>query len=272
VASPQASHAVREPNERMRVALFVPCYVDQLRPTVGLATLALLEAVGCEVAYPEEQTCCGQPFATAGEPRRAAALGRRFVEVFEAFDAIVAPSGSCVATLRHGLPRWSPDPRAHAVAARTRELCELLGDPATRPLPRGRYPHRVGIHASCHALRELRLGSPSESREPPRPDPARRLLSGLEGLELVEPARRDECCGFGGVFAIEQEAVSARMGLDRLTDHQRAGAEVIVSTDVSCLLQLEGVARRHGHPQRFLHVAEVLAAACGLDGDAGRAS
>jgi L-lactate dehydrogenase complex protein LldE len=148
------------------------------------------------------------------------------------------------------------------------ELCEFLvaNEAAATSAPPPAFPHRVALHASCHALRELRLGTPSETRESPRMDPARALLERVPGLELVPLTRPDECCGFGGVFAVEEEAVSCRMALDRLADHRAARAEVITSTDVSCLLQLEGVARRRGFALRVLHVAEILAARGGPDG------
>ncbi len=267
------------------VALFVPCYVDQLRPAVGLAALELLEARGLAVAFPEAQSCCGQPLLTAGAPREAARLVEKFVRTFARYDAVVAPSGSCVATLRGHLARLAPSEDARALAPRVFELCELLvalGDPP--PAPAGApappephashaapapqpplaptppaFPHRVALHVSCHGLRELRLGSPTETREPQRRDPARELLARVPGLELVTLGRPDECCGFGGVFAVAEEAVSCRMALDRLADHAAARAEVVTSTDISCLLHLEGVARRRGLPLRVLHVAEILA-------------
>lgn len=238
----------------MKLALFIPCYVDQLRPEVGLAVVRLLDALGIAFEVPDAQTCCGQPFSTAGERTQAARLARRFDEVFSAYDVIVTPSGSCTAHVRRHLP----DPVS---ASRTRELCEFLIESGALSGRSGRFPRRVGLHASCHALRELGHGRPSESRAPARPDPARLLLAGLAGLELVELTRRDECCGFGGLFALEEEAVSCRMGLDRLADHERAGAEVVTSSDVSCLLQLEGLARKRGSPLVFRHVAEILAEA-----------
>jgi L-lactate dehydrogenase complex protein LldE len=247
----------------MRVALFVPCYVDQLKPEVGLATLEVLRSVGIEPEYPLDQTCCGQPFLTAGERDSAARLAQRFTQVFGHFDRIVTPSGSCAATVRRHLSRLAPDPTAAAVATATRELCEFLVETDRIPPASVSFPGRVGLHASCHGLRELGEGNPSETREPPRRDPARVLLEGIDGLELIDLSRRDECCGFGGVFAIEQEAVSTRMGLDRLADHRRGGAEVLTSTDVSCLLHLEGLARRREDPLRVLHVAEILAVASG---------
>ena len=243
----------------MRVALFIPCYVDQLRPEVGLAALDVLEALGIEVAYPEDQTCCGQPFQTAGETGRARALGDHFVDVFDGFDRIVSLSGSCAATIRRHLPAWLPGRRAEEVARRTLEFCEFLLEQGGLDGLQGRFPHRVGLHASCHALRELRLGTPSETREPPRPDPAASLLDRIDGLERVDLARRDECCGFGGLFSVEEEAVSTRMGLDRLADHGASGSEIIASSDVSCLLHLEGLAKKRGMPFRTMHIAEILA-------------
>ena len=247
------------------IALFVPCYVDQLRPSVGLAALQLLEARGFSVAVPREQTCCGQPFLSAGATRDAARLAANFVRVFARYDAVVAPSGSCAAMLRKHLVQLVPGNEARGASERVYELCEFLAtqggaDGTAAPLPSGEPPQRVALHASCHALRELRLGSPSETREPPRIDPARLLLERVPGLELVPLARPDECCGFGGVFAVAEEAVSCRMALDRLADHLAARAEFVTSTDVSCLIHLEGVARRRKLPLRVLHVAEILAA------------
>ncbi|HIF92193.1 MAG: (Fe-S)-binding protein [Myxococcales bacterium] len=249
----------------MRVALFVPCYIDQLRPGVGLAALDVLEAFGFDVVFPEAQTCCGQPFLTAGESRSAKSLFHHYLDVFEDFDQIVTLSGSCAATVRCQLPNHVPGSRAKAIASHTFEFCEFLvaHDVASRNL--GHFPHRVGLHASCHALRELGLGTPSELRHLGRPDPARSLLSSIQGLQLVDLTRSDECCGFGGVFSVEEEAVSCRMGLDRLADHQLAGSEVITSTDISCLFQLQGLGAKSqasgapGFEFRMLHVAELLA-------------
>lgn len=243
----------------MRVALFVPCYVDQLKPQVGVASLELLRQAGLEPVYPIDQTCCGQPFLTAGETDRARVLGRRFLQIFGRFDAVVTPSGSCAATLRGHLSRFAPGAEAERLAANTFELCEFLTQHTSLPAPSGAFPFRVGLHASCHALRELGLGTPSETRGPVRADPVETLLRRVPELELIDLARRDECCGFGGVFAVEEEAVSVRMGLDRLNDHRRGRAEVVTSSDVSCLLQLEGLARKRALPIRVLHVAEILA-------------
>jgi L-lactate dehydrogenase complex protein LldE len=240
----------------MRVALFVPCYVDQLWPEVGLATADVLERLGVAVAFPEAQTCCGQPFANAGFEDEARALARRFVTAFEGFDRVVCPSGSCTAMVRHAFARLLGPPQP--LAARVHELCEFLVDVLGVERIPGRFPRRVGLHPSCHGLRELRLARASERVEPPY-DKVGRLLASLEGLELAAPDRADECCGFGGSFAVTEPEVSCRMGLDRLAAHEAAGAQVVTSVDASCLLHLRGLAERRGSPLRVMHVAEILA-------------
>jgi L-lactate dehydrogenase complex protein LldE len=243
----------------MRVGLFIPCHVDQLWPEVGLASLALLERAGVDVSFPEAQTCCGQMHHSVGDRAAARALALRFTRIFDGYDAIVAPSGSCVAMVRVHYPSLlGHGPELDSLCARTYELCEFLHAVLRAPAPRHAFPHRVGLHAGCHALRELRLGSPSEGGSHGE-DPARALLTALPGLELVPLARPDECCGFGGAFCVEEEAVSCRMGLDRLADHRAARAEVLTSSDPSCLLHLRALARRHGSDVRVLHVAQILA-------------
>ena len=243
------------------VGLFVPCYVDQFYPQVGMATVELLERLGCRVDFPEAQTCCGQPMANAGSIDAARPLAERFVSIFERYRYVVCPSGSCTSMVRnHYADLLPPGPRLESVVARTYELCEFIVDVlGIRSIP-GSYPHRVGLHQSCHALRELRLGSDSE-RMVPRFDKVRDLLGGLEGITLIELQRPDECCGFGGLFSVDEEAVSCAMGRDRLADHARGGAEVITGVDMSCLMHLEGLARREKKGVRVRHVAEILAGA-----------
>jgi L-lactate dehydrogenase complex protein LldE len=248
-------------NGRMKVGLFIPCYVDQLYPGVGMATVEVLEGLGVEVEYPEAQTCCGQPMLNAGCGDAARPLARRFLEIFGGYEHVVSPSGSCVAMVRaqygglvgeaEGLER---------VARSTFELCEFVVDVLKIERFAGRFAHKVGIHQSCHGLRELRLGSGTERRIAPFSKVAT-LLSGLGGIELVELARPDECCGFGGTFAVSEEAISCSMGRDRIADHERGGAEVVTSVDMSCLMHLDGLIRRGGRPLRVMHVAEILAAA-----------
>jgi L-lactate dehydrogenase complex protein LldE len=251
----------------MKVGLFIPCYVDQCYPNVGLATVDLLERHGVAVDYPEAQTCCGQPMANSGLGDAARPLAERFLQIFGEYDHVVCPSGSCVAMVRvhyRGLlaDRASQEltERLARVARSTHELCEFLVDVLKVEQASGRFPHRVGLHHSCHGLRELRLGSGSERRIP-RFDKIGRLLGGLSEIELVEPARSDECCGFGGTFAVTEDAVSCAMGRDRLAAHERAGAQIVTAADMSCLMHLDGLIRRDRRPLRVMHVAEILAEA-----------
>jgi L-lactate dehydrogenase complex protein LldE len=244
----------------MNIALFVPCYVDQLFPRVAWASVAVLERHGCDVSFDPAQTCCGQALLNTGAPDAARPLARHFLELFARADHVVAPSASCVATVRRHYAHLLPgDPRT-ADLSRVRELCEFLVDVLGVERAPGRFAHRVGLHPSCHGLRELHLGQGSErgASEVAHRDPARQLLASLDGIEIVEPARPDECCGFGGAFAVGESAVSGQMGRDRVRAHRAAGAEVLTATDVSCLAHLEGVARRAREPLRVLHVAEIL--------------
>jgi len=242
---------------RVEVALFVPCYVDQLYPQVGLATADLLERHGVTVRFPEAQTCCGQPMANSGFFDDARVLARRMVDVFAPYEHVVCPSGSCTSMVRNHYGMLLPEsPALGALRAKTRELCEFLHD-VLALRPRGRFAARVGLHQSCHGLRELRLASGSERPVAPF-SKMRALLEGIDGLQLVDLARGDECCGFGGTFAVAEEAVSCAMGRDRIADHEHAGAEVITGGDVSCLMHLEGLIRRDRKRLRVLHVAELL--------------
>jgi len=234
---------------------------------VGRATLDVLERHGLEVDFPRDQTCCGQPMYNAGFSDEARTLARRHVRIFREYEHVVCPSASCVATVRHGYASLVPkEPGFEDVRASTRELCEFLTDVLGVTSVPGRFPHRVGLHASCHGVRELRLAGASElgaSAPGARPtlDRAHRLLASIDGIELVSPRRPDECCGFGGTFAVDEPAVAAMMGRDRIADHARAGAEIVTATDVSCLAHLDGLMRHDGSPLRVMHVAEILAAA-----------
>lgn len=235
----------------------MPCYIDQFYPRVAQATLALLEGLGCTVTVPVGQTCCGQPMANAGFERESRETMQHFVETFAPFEYIVAPSGSCVYHVQHHYDALEQTPAVRQVRARTHELCAFLTDVLqVKTLPAS-FPHRVGLHESCHGLRGLRLGRASELMEPPY-SKVRHLLEMVDGLELVPLDRPDECCGFGGTFAVAEEAVSVRMGRDRIEDHLAHGAEFITATDMSCLMHLDGLIRRQQLPLRVCHVAEIL--------------
>jgi L-lactate dehydrogenase complex protein LldE len=244
----------------MRIGLFIPCYVDQLFPDVGMATVELLERCGCEVEFPEQQTCCGQPMANTGCLEDARPLAEAFLRIFAPFEYVVCPSGSCTAMVTHHYDDFlSGNPAYDQLKSKTFELTQFLTDVAKLERLEGlRFPHRVGLHNSCHGLRELRLGSSSE-RMLPQFSKARQLLDLVDGLELVDLERTDECCGFGGTFAITEEAVSCMMGRDRIHDHKQAGAEVITAGDMSCLMHLDGLIRRDGDALPVMHIAQILA-------------
>ncbi len=253
----------------MRIGLFIPCYIDQFYPQVGLATVRVLEkyagdwAAGrgepFEIDFPAAQTCCGQPMANTGCTEEARPLAEAFLRIFHPYDAVVAPSGSCVAMVRHHYDEFfSVDPRFEDLKHKTFELCEFLHDILKIERIEGQFPHKVGLHQSCHGLRELRLGSASELATETT-DKLRRLLETMEGISFAELSRPDECCGFGGTFAVNEEAVSCMMGNDRLYDHEQAGTEVLTAADMSCLMHLGSLIRRQQKPIRVMHIAEILA-------------
>lgn len=242
----------------MRVGLFVPCYVDAFEPEVGIATLELLERFGCTVEYPFDQTCCGQPMTNTGCHAEAAATEALFVKNFSGFDYVVAPSGSCVHQVREHLTAIPQTDEVRRVRASTYELVEFLHDVLkVEALPWANFPHKVAYHANCNALRGIHHARPSELVKPYYSKPLD-LLRLVKGVELVDLARPDECCGFGGTFSVFEPAVSAKMGYDKVADQNRAGAEYVVSADSSCLMHQKGCAERLGLPLRYIHIAQVL--------------
>ena len=245
----------------MNAGLFIPCYVDQLYPQVAMATLDLLEQHGVEVDFPDQQTCCGQPMANTGCTTDTRPLALKFFEVFKNYEYVICPSGSCVSMVRNHYDEYlAGTPGFEELKAKTFELCEFLTDVLKVESIAGSFPWKVGLHQSCHGLRELRLGSSSEINGP-KFSKTKHLLEALEGIELCDLKRPDECCGFGGTFAVNEEAVSCMMGLDRIADHEAAGVQVITANDMSCLMHLDGLIRRQKKPIRVMHVAEILAGA-----------
>ncbi|CAO5155948.1 iron-sulfur oxidase subunit used in L-lactate utilization [Frankia sp. AiPs1] len=241
----------------MRIALFVTCLVDTLFPQVGRATVTLLERLGHEVTFPARQTCCGQMHVNTGYQREALALVRNHVAAFEdaGVDVIVAPSGSCVGSVRHQqamVARAAGDERlalrAEAVAARTHELSELLVDVLGVEDVGAYYPHRVTYHPTCHSLRMLGVGD--------RPE---RLLRRVGGITLLELPNAAECCGFGGTFALKNTETSTAMLADKMRDVLTTGAEVATAGDSSCLMHIGGGLSRLRAGTRTVHLAEILA-------------
>ena len=239
----------------MRIALFVTCLADTLFPDVGKSTTVLLERLGHQVAFPEAQTCCGQMHVNTGYQREALPLIRRYVETFEPYDVIVAPSGSCVGSVRHQhamVARRCGDPgladRAEAVAGRTFELSQLLTDVLGVEGVGAYYPHRVTYHPTCHSLRLLGVA-----------DRPARLLRQVAGLELVDLPDAEVCCGFGGTFAIKNADTSTAMLADKMRNVLGTRAEVCTAGDSSCLMHIGGGLSRLRAGVKTVHLAEILA-------------
>ena len=242
----------------MKIGLFIPCYVDALYPEVGVATYRLLTSLGLDVEYPLNQTCCGQPMANAGFETMAETMADKMDKLFAGFDHIVAPSASCAAFVKLNYPHILKGKHKCITSKKITDVVEFLHDVLqVKSLP-SRFPHVVSIHNSCHGVRELGLSSPSE-RNIPRYSKIKDLLSLVEGITIKEPERPDECCGFGGMFSVEKPDISVRMGTDKLERHIATGAEFITGPDSSCLMHMQGIARRLNKPIKFIHVAEILA-------------
>ena len=241
----------------MNIAIFIPCYVDQFYPQVGVATVELLEKVGCKVHFPKNQTCCGQPMANSGYEHLSQGCNELFTETFSDFDYIVCPSGSCTLHIKEHLHSEKKEAEAKKVRGSIYELVEFLTDILKITNLDATFPHRVGLHQSCHGQRGLKLSQMSELNSPAFSKPER-LLGMVRELELVSLDRKDECCGFGGTFCVNEEAVSVKMGKDRIKDHLKNDVEIITGSDVSCLMHLEGILRRQNSTIRVRHIAEIL--------------
>jgi L-lactate dehydrogenase complex protein LldE len=230
----------------VRVALFVTCLADTLLPETGKATVTVLERLGVQVDFPREQTCCGQLHLNAGYVDEARVLARRFAEVFAPYDAVVTPSGSCAGHVRTHVPELAEDA---GVAGRVRELSEFLTGTLGVLDVGSRFEGAVAYHPTCHSLRVLRLGDGPES-----------LLRTIPGLDLAPLPAAEECCGFGGTFAVKNAAVSGAMLAEKLANVAASGAGTVCACDASCLLHIGGGLRRLRSPVRTLHLAEILAA------------
>jgi L-lactate dehydrogenase complex protein LldE len=240
------------------VGLFIPCYIDMIYPEVGIATLQLLERFGLDVEVPLNQTCCGQPMANSGDEANAAAAEHLFVENFSAYEYIVGPAGSCVKQVRCHFDSIDQTDEVKHVRQHTYELVEFLHDVLkVESFPWAEFRHSVAIHNSCSSIRGLGIAKPSEIMGAPF-DKTAALLAKVKGLVLAPVDRPDDCCGFGGTFCVTDEAVSARMGLEKAHDHLRHGAEYVVSPDMSCLMHQQGIARRDGMELKHTHFSQVL--------------
>lgn len=244
----------------MKVGLFIPCYVNTIYPEVGVASYKLLTSLGVDVDYPIDQTCCGQPMANAGFEDKAIPLAVHFESIFDKFDYVVAPSASCAAFVKENYPRLlEKEEHLCQTSGKIHDICEFIHDVLKVESLPSRFPHKVSVHNSCHGVRELHLSSASELNIP-RYSKIKKLLSLVDGIEVFEPQKVDECCGFGGMFSIEETDVSVCMGQDKLKNHIATGAEYITGADSSCLMHMQGIVNREKLPIKFIHVVQILAA------------
>jgi L-lactate dehydrogenase complex protein LldE len=235
-----------------KVSLFVPCFVDQLLPQVAMDAVTVLRRIGCEVNFPEGQTCCGQPAFNSGYWDDARPCAEKFLRVFKDAEYVVSPSGSCTTMVRSFYPELltssSSRGEAESMARRTFELSEFLVKVAKAEDVGASFPHSVTYHASCHGLRELHL------REEPL-----RLLRKVKGLKLVDMLRLDECCGFGGTFATKFESISAAMGISKAESIAVTGADYVTAIDPSCLMHVQGILGKRRDRAKTIHLASILA-------------
>jgi L-lactate dehydrogenase complex protein LldE len=238
----------------VRVALFIPCYVDLINPEVGVSVVRVLRRLGVEVVYPEGQTCCGQPAFNSGFFDEARTVARHFLEVFEKerWEYIVCPSGSCTTMVSHYYPfllKDLPDERerSETLGHRVREFSEFLVNVMDVKDLGARYEGRAVFHTGCHQRRELGL-----LREP------RELLRNVEGLELLDWDNEELCCGFGGTFSVKMPAISTAMADEKIRALEKSGADTLISGDSSCLMHLKGRLMRTGHDTRVYHLAQIL--------------
>ena len=233
------------------VAMFVPCYIDQFFPHIAKATAQLLTQLGIPLVFPDKQTCCGQPAFNSGYWEEARKVVRHFCKAMKGHKWIVSPSGSCSAMCRVFFGHVDPSPEVAEVSGRVFELTEFLVNILGVTDVGARFPHKVTLHNGCHTRRELGVV------EPPL-----KLLANVRDLELHELPNVEECCGFGGTFSVKMPGTSLAMGGTKVENILKSGADVVVSPDISCLMHIGGILRRHPEAQhiRAIHIAEVLTA------------
>jgi len=233
--------------------------MNELYPTASMSTLKLLEKLNFDVEYPVNQTCCGQPMSNTGCNSDVENLAKRFVDIFKKYDYIVAPTGSCVTMVKDHYSEFfeEDDKDFKKVKTSIYEVCEFLHDVVQLDKLDVSFPHKVGVHNSCHGHRGLQLGSASELNIP-HYSKLHNLLSLVKDIEIVPLKRDDECCGFGGTFCVTEPDISVAMGKDRIKDHEDAGAQFITGADMSCLMHMEGLINKENKRIKVLHIAEIL--------------
>lgn len=242
----------------MKIGFFVPCYVDALAPQAAISTFELLRRFDLDVHYIEQAACCGLPLTDMGYDHKGCVLESNVVKWLTGYDYIVIPSGICTDQIRHHLTAVEQTPEVKHIRNTTCDIVEFLHDILqVKSPPWAKFPHRVALHNGCHSLRFLHQARPTELMIPDYSKPAA-LLNLVEGLEVGYATRRDECCGFGGIFSIWDESCAAQQGLDKVSDYERNGFEYVTSADFSCLMHQQCIARKNGVNIKTYYIAEIL--------------
>jgi L-lactate dehydrogenase complex protein LldE len=241
-----------------KVALFIPCFIDSIYPNVALATKKILEELGFDVDYPENQTCCGQPLYNSGFKDDARDLSNRFYEIFKDYDYIVAPSASCISMVKVHYKELLEQNMYENISKKSFEICEFLHDIVKLDHTDISFPHTISIHKSCHGLRELNLSTPSEVNLAYQ-DKIQNLLTLIKDITILPMYKEQECCGFGGTFSINEPELSIHMAKDKISNFIDTKAEYFVGYDNSCMMHLKSVSDFDGDDIKYIHVVEILA-------------
>ncbi|MEE9437764.1 MAG: (Fe-S)-binding protein [Saprospiraceae bacterium] len=241
----------------MKIGLFIPCYIDQFYPEVGKISYLLLQKLGHEVYVPMDVQCCGQPIANAGYEDLAKPLYNKFVEQYKDFDMVVMPSGSCTYHIKSHYTNVEQSEQLKKIRRVTIDICDFLLKYEKDNLPKVEFSGKVALHTGCHSLRGLRFGEGSEIHKKPH-SKLKELLSYAENAIVNDLDRPDECCGFGGTFAIAEEAISVKMGNDKIRDVKRQEVDYLISNDMSCLMHLGGIIKKKKEKIKVMHVIEIF--------------
>ena len=240
------------------VALFVPCFIDSIYPRVAFSCVKILEENGFNVVFPKEQSCCSQPFLNSGFLDEAKVLAEKFYDIFQDYDYIVAPSASCISTIRFGYKRLLSKEKYEKLKSKSYEICEFLHDVIKLRKLDVSFDYSVSIHKSCHGLRELQLATPLELNISYH-DKIQNLLKLVKDIKIIPMQNAQECCGFGGTFSINESEISKKMAIDKIENFKKTKADFFVGYDNSCMMHLKSVSDFNGDDIKYLHVVEILA-------------
>ncbi|MGL5684113.1 MAG: (Fe-S)-binding protein [Marinifilaceae bacterium] len=242
----------------MKVAYFVPCYIDALAPNAAKSTYKLLQRFDLDLHFVEKAACCALPLTDMGYKEKACSIEKNLYPLFEGFDAVVIPSGICTEQIRDHFDSVEQTPEVRAFRSKVYDIVEFLHDVLkVKSLPWAHFPHKVALHNGCHSLRYLNHARPTELMIPDY-SKTEALLKLVDGIEVAYATRRDECCGFGGTFSVWDKSCSGQMGIDKVRDYERNGIQHVTSADFSCMLHQQTIAEKEGINVKMYYISEIL--------------